>query len=148
MSNLLTGHVVTGDEISRLLDLNNHLSNQLNECKAAFARMKMERDAMFQACTGLRKILAPLWGELENVPVGVDVVGVPASNSRLESVKKRMPGKPAELIDLLQEHGPLSVTNIITIARWGKNSVYQTVSKLMQAGIVVNNGGKYTLKEQ
>ena len=150
MHKLLEGTVTTAadTELERLRDLTVHLTNQLHDCRAEFQVMKLERDAMVRAVSGLRNLLAPLWGEVQNVPVDVTVVGVPAAtSSRLESVKKAMPGKPAELITLLQEHGPMSVTQIITLAHWGKNSVYQTVSKLMKAGYLVNNGGKYTLTQ-
>jgi hypothetical protein len=144
----LTGKIVADDDLNRLRDQNLHLANQLADCRAEFARMKMERDAMFQAVGGLRKILAPLWGELENVPAGIDVVSTPATpNLRIESAKRRMPGKPAEFIDLLLEHGPMNVTNFVTLARCSKQTAYNTLSKLSQAGIIQNNGGRYSLKE-
>lgn len=150
----LTGEVVDPlvdhyeKELERIKGISQRISNDLHDCRDAFNKVKLERDALLQATAGLRKLLAPLWGELQNVPVDVTLTGIPAQpNTRIEAVKRSMPGKPAELIDLLLVHGPMSVTQIITIARWGKNSVYQTVSKLMKAGIVANNGGKYTLKE-
>ena len=62
--------------------------------------------------------------------------------------KRRMPGKPSEFIDLLLEHGPMNVTNFVTLARCSKQTAYNTLSKLSQAGIIQNNGGKYSLKEQ
>lgn len=151
-SRLLVGEVVDplADDLDRLQRLTADQQNQIVDLRDALAQVKLERDTLKQATDGLRRLLAPLWGELQHIPQSATVVGTTVSGSdpRLESAKKRMPGKPAELIDLLLEHGPMTVTNIIAIARWGKNSVYQTVSKLMKAGIVVNNGGRYTLKEQ
>jgi hypothetical protein len=153
-SRMLVGEVVDLKyyevELERIKRISENLSNELRQCRDQFARMKMERDALMQATDGLRKLFAPLWGELQNVPVGVDVVGVPASNSnaRIESAKRRMPGRPAEFIDLLLEHGPMNVTNFVTLAKCSKQTVYNVLSKLGQAGIVESSGGRYSLKEQ
>jgi hypothetical protein len=150
MSNLqLTGQIMSDEDLNRLLDMNNRLASQLADCRAQLAQMKLERDAMVQAVGGLRKLLAPLWGELQEIPAGVSVEGfLPSQKQRWESAKRRMPGKPSEFIDLLLEHGPMNVTNFVTLARCSKQTAYNTLSKLTQAGIIQNSGGKYSLKEQ
>ena len=144
----LTGVVAT-DELERLRGMVKDLTNRMHDCRAEVSKLKLERDAMVQAGGGLRKLLAPLWGELQDVPVGVNVVGVAGgSNPRIESAKRRMPGRPAEFIDLLLEHGPMNVTNFVTLARCSKQTAYNILSKLGQAGVVQNQGGSYSLKEQ
>lgn len=147
--------LLPGEVIDPLADELDRLRNDLDQCRNAFTEMrqerdqyKSERDAMIQAVSGLRRLLAPIWGEVQGMSAMEMFEPAPQrSNSRFDAAKKRMPGKAAELIDLLLEHGPLTVTNIKALAKWGNSSVYDTCSKLMRAGIVVNNGGKYTLKE-
>lgn len=141
----LAGNVAV-DELDRLRRVNAQLDEALRQTRNEFAQMKMERDAMMQAVSGLRRLLAPLWGELRDMPAGDAPVG--ASASRWEAAKRRMTGKPAMFIDLLLEHGPMTITNFVTLGRCSKKTAYNTVSKLSQAGIVQNTGGgRYSLKE-
>lgn len=144
----LAGNVAV-DELDRLRRVNAQLDEALRQTRNEFSQMKMERDAMMQAVTGLRRLLAPLWGELQDVPAGDAPVpqGTGASTSRWEAAKRRLGGKSAMFIDLMIEHGPMTITNFVTLGRCSKKTAYNTVSTLSQAGVVQNIGGRYSLKE-
>lgn len=142
----LAGNVAV-DELDRLRRVNAQLDEALRQTRNEFSQMRMERDAMMQAVSGLRRLLAPLWGELQDLPAATADAPVRESASRWEAAKRRMPGKPAMFIDLLIEHGPMTITNFVTLGRCSKKTAYNTVSKLSQAGIVQNISGRYSLKE-
>lgn len=153
MSNtlLLNGEVEDAgfDEIQSLNERILELEGELRVARLQAANAK--RDATL-AMGNLKKQLSPLYralqqvfGELESV--GIEDGGSPQTNARWESWKKRMPGRPAEFIDLLLVHGTMSVKQFMAAAHLGQNTVYGIVSKLGQAGVVSNNGGRYSLSE-
>jgi hypothetical protein len=96
----LAGNVAV-DELDRLRRVNAQLDEALRQTRNEFAQMRMERDAMMQAVSGLRRLLAPLWGELQDLPAATADAPVRESASRWEAAKRRMPGKPAMFIDLI-----------------------------------------------
>ena len=106
-----------------------------------------------RAVAKLRQVLKPqydalrmLFGEMDAI-LGEETPEAPKSNARWESWKQRMPGRPAEMIDLLLLHGSMSVKNLMAAMHCGKDAVYQAASKLGQAGVITNNGGRYSLKD-
>jgi hypothetical protein len=133
----LAGNVAV-DELDRLRRVNAQLDEALRQTRNEFSQMRMERDAMMQAVSGLRRLLAPLWGELQDLPAATADAPVRESASRWEAAKRRLGGKSAMFIDLMIEHGPMTITNFVTLGR---------CSKLSQAGIVQNISGRYSLKE-
>jgi hypothetical protein len=55
----LAGNVAV-DELDRLRRVNAQLDEALRQTRNEFSQMRMERDAMMQAVSGLRRLLAPL----------------------------------------------------------------------------------------
>jgi hypothetical protein len=140
----LSGHVDNRDQ--EIGTLRRQLS-QLDEA------LRLERNKTGQIEAGareLRRILSPLYRALQAVFGELDAMGIQdgavTTDSRWDSAKQRMPGKPAEFIDLLITHGAMNVTNFVTLAHCSKQTAYNVLSKLGQAGIVESNGGKYSLK--
>jgi hypothetical protein len=72
--------------------------------------------------------------------------GAVQGDPRRELRKRRLPGRPAEMIGLLLVNGSMSVKSLMVAMHCGKDTVYQAASKLGRAGVIVNSGGRYSLK--
>lgn len=148
----LPGEVIgIQSELDRLSEINATLSEHLQHCRETFATVQAERDALLEAMKDVRNMLAPFYKTLRilfnDFDSAIAVTGFAQPSVKIESAKRRMPGKPSEFIDLLLEHGPMNLTNFVTLAKCSKQTAYNTLSKLSQAGIVQSSGGKYFLKE-
>lgn len=150
---LLEGEVDTRDQ--EIESLNNRIADLEGELEVARAEAKRAMQQGARAVAKLRQILGPLYNSLQVLFGEMDATGLvesdtssaaPATDARWESWKKRLPGRPAEMIDLLLLHKSMSVKNLMAAMHCGKDSVYQAAYKLGQAGIVSNNGGRYELK--
>ena len=64
-----------------------------------------------------------------------------------KSWQEKMPGFPAKFIEVLLEHGEMTVPQLKIAAHCGSNTVYGVISKLHGLGLINKNGGKYSLKE-
>lgn len=138
-------------------------SPRIRELEQEVERLKFERDqAIAQAkfaerqagnsVAALRKVLSPLFQALRGIYGEMDAIApdqlsaAQNGDPRWDSWKERLPGRPAEFIDLLLVHGSMSVKQFMAAAHCRKDAVYSTVSKLGQAGVVINNGGRYSLR--
>jgi hypothetical protein len=113
------------------------------------------------AIAALRQQLLPLHRALRAVFGEIDLVAIPESapagnspsaaapqrNPRWESWKQKMPGRPAEFIELLLLHGTMSRNQLMAAAHCGKDVVRVTISRLNVAGLITKNGSQYSLKE-
>ena len=143
----LEGQIDNRDEIIESL---RHENRRLDEA------LRIERLKVGQAEHGvkeLRRLLLPLHRALLGVFGEIDSMGIadggasPQSNPKWESWKQRLPGRPAEFIDLLLVHGTMTIKQFMAAAHCGQDSAYKTVSRLGQAGVTVSSGGRYSLKE-
>lgn len=106
-----------------------------------------------QAMSALRKTLAPLYRALQAVFGELDAAGVEDSaptssvDPRWQSWKNKLPGRPAEMIDLLLLHGEMNRNQLMAAMHAGKDVVRITISKLNVAGLLVKNGGRVSLKQ-
>lgn len=119
------------------------------------------REDANRALSMLRKQLSPLYRALQAVFGELDAAGVTdqspiggangsagsATDPRWDSWKNRLGPNCAKVIDVLLLGGEMTVTGISLTAKMGKNTVYQATSKMGQAGILVRNGGKFSLKQ-
>lgn len=149
---LLEGNVDERDgTIAALEQEVERLEGDLGIARAEVAQLRKENA---RAISALRRQLSPLYQALRQVFGEMDALGgedpteAPKADARWESWKKRLPGRPAEMIDLLLLHGSMSVKNLMAAMHCGKDAVYQAASKLGQAGVVTNNGGRYSLKDR
>jgi hypothetical protein len=62
------------------------------------------------------------------------------------SWKQKMPGKPAEFIDLLLLHGEMTAAQLKAAAHCSSDTVYQVIYKLNAAQLINKNGGRFSLK--
>ena len=150
---MLSGEVVDplSDRIAELEAENESLREELGMSQRQVLEAKREAA---RAVAKLRQTLKPLYESMRLLFGEMDAVageepGSPAAaagDPRWESWKRRLPGRPAEMIDLLLLHGSMSVKNLMAAMHCGKDAVYQAASKLGQAGVIVNSGGRYSLK--
>ena len=106
----------------------------------------------------LRKVLNPLYRSLQVVFGELDAAGVtdtvssPAgatndgANTKWDEWKKRLDNNCARVIDALLLAGEMNVKAIMVACRMGEAKVYRSTSQMGRAGILVKNGGKFSLK--
>jgi hypothetical protein len=142
----LEGEVDTRDQT---IDM---LRRQLAQMDEA---LRLERNKVGQveaALRELRKITLPFHRLLMAVHGELDGLGIDAAASavngdpRWESWKAKMPGRPAEMIDLLRLHKSMSTKALMAAMHCAKDTVYQAAYKLGQAGLLASNS-PYSLKE-
>ena len=127
---------------------------QIAELEASHAK-----EQVTVALTRLRSMTLPFYQLLRAVHGEIDALGIEdapqaangsaakTGNPKWDNWKQKMPGRPAEMIDLLLLHENMSTKQLMAAMHCAKDTVYQAAYKLGQAGLVVNNGGRYSLKE-
>jgi hypothetical protein len=107
----------------------------------------------------LRSILAPLYSALKDVFGEMNAMGVaevsatpgsvvPAqSNAKWESWKRRMPGRPSEIIDLLLIHESMNTKQLSAALRCDPRTTAQVIYALNKASLLTKNGNNFSLKE-
>jgi hypothetical protein len=157
---LLEGDVVpdVDPELERLRARVRTLEREVSDAKVEAKRAREDAD---RALSMLRKQLGPLYRALQAVFGELDAAGVhdelPASaasqqptariDPRWESWKQKMPGRPAEMIELLLLHGEMNRNQLMAAMHAGKDVVRVTASRLSVAGLLTKNGSKYALKQ-
>lgn len=146
-------------ELERLRAEVRRLQREASDAKLEAARAREDAD---RAMGMLRRQLSPLYRALQAVFGELDAAGVtdgpaaaqaptaPAGRAidpRWESWKEKMPGRPAEMIDLLLLHGDMSRNQMMAAMRAGKDVVRVTASRLNVAGLLSKNGGRFSLKQ-
>lgn len=157
MTRLLEGEVVpdVDPEIERLRARVRTLERE--KADAELATRRAQEDAA-RALSMLRKQLSPLYRALQAVFGELDAAGVrddgPASaasaapsTAKWDEWKARLGPACAKVIDALLLGGDMTVQAIAVAAKMGRNTVYAATSKMGRAGILVNNGGRFSLKQ-
>lgn len=125
------------------------LQDQLREARREIASAKREGA---QALSNLRKLLKPWYQALQMIYGELDAAGVDetpaASVAAWDDWKRRLGPACAKVIDALLLGGEMSVKGIAIAAKMGQQTVYQATSKMGQAGILVRNGSKFSLKNK
>ena len=153
IAGLLEGEVVPDEDgqIAALQDEIDDLQQQLSTAKADTAKTRLEVAA---ALSALRKQLVPLYRALQMVFGELNAVspddGRDSANPKISAVwhswKTKMPGKPAEFIDILLQHGEMTAAQLRIAGRCASDTVYQTIYKLNKAGLLNKHGGRFSLK--
>jgi chromosome segregation ATPase len=142
---LLNGQIDTRDQ---------EIEQLRAQLQQAFEDLRQERMRTTSIEAGVRElnhVITPLYRVLQKIKGEIDEIlpseEAPQSSARWNSWKQRMPGRPAEFIDLLLVHKSMTIKQFMAAAHCGQDAAYKTVSKLGQAGITVSAGGRYSLKE-
>jgi ribosomal protein L29 len=134
--------------ISDLEQENEELREQVTQLKFQLAEAQR---AGSRGLSNLRRQLSPLYRALQDVFGELDKAGVSeapaASSGRWDEWKARLGPGPAKVIDVLLLGGEMSIAAIALTGKMGKRTVYDATSKMGQAGILVRNGNKFSLKQ-
>lgn len=63
-----------------------------------------------------------------------------------ENWKQKLPGRPAEFIQAMLEHGEMTQPQLMIACKCGQKTVYSTIGILHKAQLIVKNGGRFSLK--
>lgn len=152
----LSGQVDDRDQ--QITDLEREVGDLRRELLNVRAELKQTITANSRAVANLRRQLSPLYqalrqvfGEMEGMIADESAEAGPQLDSRKKAVweswKNKLRGKQAEFIDVLLHHGEMSATQLKIATKSGQQTVYDTIHKLNQAGLINKNGGRFSLKE-
>lgn len=131
------------------------------EVSDANLRADRAREDADRALSELRRQLNPLYVALQRVFGELDAAGVTesaaasassaaptdsGSKAKWDDWKKRLGPSCAKVIDALLLGGEMNVESIKIAAKLGRDTVYSATSVMGRAGILVKNGGKFSLK--
>lgn len=134
---LTDSHIVEPeDELAKLREELSEMRAELDELQDSLERDRQKLGATLHA---LRAIFG-------GSPDTTQPVSSASMNPRWEALKRAFPGRPAELVDVLIAHGPLTTTQIAAIMRADTRTVHQLIYKLNKAGGIEKNGGRFSLK--
>lgn len=135
---------------------NRILRSQLEDAKAENKKLTRSLSVLREQLSPLHHALRAVFGEIE-LAIGEETYspqnvasasGQPQHSSidpRWQSWKENLPGKPAQMIDLLLLHKDMSTKQLMTAMKCGKDAVYQAAYKLSKAGLISQVGGRYSL---
>ena len=124
--------------------------------------LERERGRNARAVVKLRELLAPfhgwinaLFGEMEGItPEELSAEAAsfsqlsPAKNAVWQSWIAKLPGKRAEIIRALLEHGEMTVAQLRVATHSGQATIYSSVYELNKIGLIVKTAkGSYSLKQ-
>ena len=148
-------------ELEKLLrenhDLKRQLKDEREQSQEAIRDARKQSLQAVRAQAKLKQVLSPIYqafqmifDELEDVEAdtgGSGFVAVPQSVEKWEIWKRKLPGKPAEFIQALLEHGELNSAQLKSLTHSGTSTVPQIIYKLNSLGLINKNGGRYSLKQ-
>lgn len=122
----------------------------LQECRESAARISRAQAKLKQRLAPWRDLILGIWGELEDVQA--DEAPAQAQDRRVldawEKWKRKVPGKPAEFIDALLDHGPMTVQQLVVATQTPrKQTIYDGMFKLSKLNLVEKKGDRYALRE-
>ena len=140
------------------------LRKKLQATEEELAVERVRRNTTEAGARNLKETLAPLYRALQMVFGDLDAMGLTgghaaagttAESDGLSEAKRaiwrswqeKMPGRPAQFIDLLLVHGAMTHQQLKIAARGGNTTVRDTLSRLTKAGLIEKNGGKVSLKK-
>jgi hypothetical protein len=140
--------------IASLQEENRDLQDQV---AAARRELEAQRSESSRAVAELRRQLLPLFQALRAVFGEIDAIAPQAANGVYqqndkktavwESWMKKLPGKRADFIQALLEHGEMTGAQLRVATHTAAGSVAGIIHELKKLGLINKNGGKYSLKE-
>lgn len=144
------------EEVERLRREIRGLEMELREAKDEAATAKQSATDAVQAIRALRDALHPVhkalkmvFGEISRVDAGeAPTQSNGVKSDAWEKWKRKVPGKPAEFIDALLEHGPMTVQQLVVATQTPrKQTIYDGMFKLSKMNLVEKQGDKYALRQ-
>jgi len=158
---LLNGEVEDprDEEIRQLREENDALQMMVRDSERAAQDAKQQQRDYAAALARLKRQLSPLYQALCQVFGDLDAAGVEdiigpreqATHTRGSAVwdewKARLGPGCTKVIDVLLLGGEMTIAAISIAGKMGKRQVYEATAKMGQVGILVRNGGKFSLKQ-
>jgi hypothetical protein len=138
------------DRIIQSLEQDNRdLREQLRIAESAISTARNESG---RAVSEVKNILSPLY---QSLCVLFGVMNEVSSSAPIndkkraiwESWKQKLPGKRAEFIQALLDHGEMTSAQLKVATHSGTSTVPQIIHELNKLGLIQKNGGRYSLKE-
>lgn len=130
------------------------LEGELENSRDALEREKKKSIVAIRAMGTLRGILQPLYNGLKAIYGELDAAGAQGmqpsdsqADGKWEIWKRKLPGKTAEIIQALLDHGEMTVKQMMAATHTGQNTVYGITAKLGELKLLNKNGGKFSLRE-
>lgn len=149
-------------ELDRALRLIESLERDLATERENIQKERQKSMNIKRALANLKEKLNPMHNAINLIYSDLDAAGIEVDESntaaagtapsthvgsaKWESCKQRMPGHPAELIDLLLIHKEMTVQQMAGLGHMGKQSVYRAIAKLTGAQLLNKAGGRFSLK--
>lgn len=150
MSNLLLEGQVdhSAEQIRQLKEQVHDLRQQLT---MAIHERDQARKGIARAVATLRQLLLPYYRTMQVIMGEIEEAGIdnaPAADARWEPIKKRLPPRLRECVELLLAQGSMKRKEIAAAMHMNYTGcVNNVIGRLVREGLVVDNGGKMELKE-
>jgi hypothetical protein len=145
----------------RIAELEAELRQARREAIDAEVEANRAREDSNRALSMLRQQLGPLYRALQAVFGEIDAAGIPETgpgapaantvNERVSPVwaawKEKLSPACGKVIDALLVHKDLNRKQICVAAQMGKDTMYGVITKLKTAGLLDENGGRFSLKQ-
>jgi len=156
---LLSGPPAAAEDPVRLRREIAGLEQELATAREEARQAKQAAADSIVAIRALRKIIDPIYkatamimGEISRIAVE-DVESPTESRQghhglspKWEMMKEKLGHREAQIIDALQ-HGGMTAKQLTPVLHWDIKTVYRVTQKMKDAGLLLNEGGKFSLKE-
>jgi hypothetical protein len=131
------------------------LEQELTAARGEAVSAKQAASDAVQAIRVLRGQLEPFYtalkmvfGEISRVSAGGSPMPTASSrDTRWESWKRKLGMRPAEIIDVLLEHGMMSTSQLAAALHRDTRTINRGIFELNKASLINKKGGKFSLKE-
>ena len=153
----LLGEYVEPDDSNELRRRIERLTGEKSRLQVELLEAKERLKAMESGVRSIQRMIEPwknaiglLFGEIENMNME-DEHSKTSVPSRISAVwdqwKRKLPGKPAEVIQCLLDHGTLSRQQLRAAAGGGWSTIDAATGKLASLGLIDRAAGKYCLRQ-
>jgi chromosome segregation ATPase len=159
MERLLGNGKIIDAEIDDSISLRREIASLKQELRQALAaRDTAARELVLlrKGISSLREKLSPLYnslrqlfGELDSLDVddqGSPSVKTNGLSPKWQMMKEKLGHREAQIIDALQ-HGSMTAKQLTPVLHWDIKTVYRVTQKMKDAGLLNNEGGKFSLRE-
>jgi hypothetical protein len=132
------------------------LEQELAEAKAEAQQARQASADAVQAIRALRKALEPfhraiamIYGEISRVEADSfsPEAGVAGTLSpKWQMMKQKLGHREGQIIDALQ-HGGMTAKQLTPVLHWDIKTVYRVTQKMKLAGLLINEGGIFSLRD-
>lgn len=144
---LLEGRSEFRDETPTLRREIERLVGELRRTEGELRQAQDEALAARQAVSGLRRLLAPLWGEVQALRDDSPRTANLQGNSKWAAIKQRLAPRLQDAIDIFLSQGTMTSSALAAALKTSNsNCSTNVVGPLLRQGLLVRNGRELQLK--